>query len=429
MKKRAFSPLYAFLYLPVATAARLFFRRWHITGKEDFPKGKKPVIIVSNHQNALMDPLLACVVAPRQLHFLTRADVFKSKVFRKVVFAMNMLPVYRQHDKVDDMSGKNQLTFETAVRRLENGAVVGIYPEGNHGNQKHLRPLKKGLARLIEIAANESDQLQEVALVPVGIDYSEYDDARAGLAVNFGKPFTVNHVLFADDEPAVRYRKTMEVVKEHLSAAMINHSKEHYEVLRAAEHMVYYDKGYKNWKKSLTKLHELRDQFSTKIDTKLDTLAKTTQEALDQHQTRFIDVLGAHHNKSTYAFLLILLFPLALPAFIFHYPIWMIIKRMIKKIVKDPVFVSTFKLVLSFALYPIAWLISAGIACFFFDIKYVIIGLLGLLVSGIIALKVIDIWSDVQSKKNGKRFIKEMPKAYDGFKNLVSELQKILSAT
>ncbi|MDG1260844.1 MAG: 1-acyl-sn-glycerol-3-phosphate acyltransferase [Flavobacteriales bacterium] len=429
MKKRAFSPLYAFLYTPVALSARLFFRYWNVTGKEDFPKGKKPVIIVSNHQNALMDPLLACVVSPRQLHFLTRADVFKNKIFRKVVFAMNMLPVYRQHDKVDDMGGKNQKTFETAVARLENGAVVGIYPEGNHGNQKHLRPLKKGLARLIEIAANESDQLQEVQLVPVGIDYSEYDDARAGISVNFGKPFTVNHVLFTDEDPPVRYRKTMEVVKAHLSASMIDHSKEHYEVLRAAEHTLIFEKGYKNWNGTLAKLHEIKKSISSNLDPSVDELAKTTQQELDNHGTRFVDVLRAHHNKATYAFLLILLFPLSLPAFIFHYPLWLIIKRMIKKMVKDPVFVSTFKLVLSFALYPLAWLISVGVTSIFFDIKYVLIGLLGLLLSGIIALKVIDIWSDVQSKRNGKKFINSAPKAYEGFVKLLGEVQKILTTS
>lgn len=429
MKKRAFSPLYAFLYPSVAAASRLFFRHWKVIGREDFPKGKKPVIIVSNHQNALMDPLLCCVAAPRQLHFLTRADVFKNKLFRKVVFAMNMLPVYRQHDKVDDMSGKNQQTFETAVGRLENGAVVGIYPEGNHGNQKHLRPLKKGLARLIEIAANESDQLEEIELVPVGIDYSEYDDARAGLAVNFGKPFTVNHVLFTDEEPAVRYRKTMAVVKEHLSAAMIDHSKEHYAILRAAEHLLVSQKGYNQWKETIATLHHLRKRFAQSVDPKLNELAISTQRKLDEQRTRFVDVLSAHQNKQTNGYLLLILLPLALPAFIFHYPIWLLIKQLIKKIVKDPVFVSTFKLVLSFAFYPIAWLIFGTIATFFFEVKHVLIGFVSLLASGFFALKMIDVWSDVQSKRNGKKFMQNDPKAYLAFEHLISELQKTLSAT
>ncbi len=428
MKKRAFSPLYAFLYPPVFLAARLFFRRWTILGRQDFPKGKTPVILVSNHQNALMDPLLSCVAAPKQLHFLTRADVFKNKFFRKIVLAMNMMPVYRQHDKVDDMGGKNQETFATAVARLENGAAIGIYPEGNHGNQKHLRPLKKGLVRLIEIAANSSDQLQTVQLLPVGIDYTEYDDARSGLTVNFGKPFNVNAELFSNEDAPIRYRKAMEKVREHLSEVMIDHSKENYELLRAAEHLLIYDRGHDNWNQTLADLAALRDWFKREDVSRISEMAETLKQELDESQVRFVDVLNAHRNVQTPVLGFILFLPFALPAIVFHFPLWKLVLKLTKKIVVDPVFISTFKLILSFVLFPMAWLIAVVIASFFFSFSQTLIGLLGLIISGIFALKTVDFWNDIQSKRKGKQFITASPDAYGRLTEVVTTLEQILAA-
>jgi len=427
MKKSAFSPLYAFIYSPVLVAARLFYRRWTILGKQDFPKGKAPVIIVSNHQNALMDPLLCCLTAPKQLHFLTRADVFKNKYIRKFVLAMNMMPVYRQHDKVDDLGGKNQETFDTTVSRLEIGANIGIYPEGNHGNQKHLRPLKKGLVRLIEIAANSSDQLQTVHLVPVGIDYSEYDDARAGLTVNFGKPFNVNAELFSDEEAPVRYKKAMEKVRKHLSEVMVDHSTENYELLRAAEHLLIDQEGYSDWNKTIQKLAQLREGFKKQDVNKIAQLADTSKEELDQNKVRFLDVLSAHQNAKVPVLAFVLLLPFALPALIAHYYVWKLVLRLTNKIVKDPVFISTFKLILSLVFFPLTWLISAIIASFFFQTSTVLIGLLGLIVSGLFALKVIDFWNDIQAKKKGQYFIASAPEAYGRWTEVVTFLHKNLS--
>jgi 1-acyl-sn-glycerol-3-phosphate acyltransferase len=50
-----------------------YYRRIKVFGSENLPK-KGAVIIISNHQNALLDPVISCVLLRRQIHWLTRAD-------------------------------------------------------------------------------------------------------------------------------------------------------------------------------------------------------------------------------------------------------------------------------------------------------------------------------------------------------------------
>jgi hypothetical protein len=220
----------------------------------------------------------------------------------------------------------------------------------------------------------------------------------------------------------------MEKVRKHLSEVMIDHSIEHYELLRVAEHLLIYDRGHDNWNQTLADLAALRDQFKREDVSRIAELAETSKQELDKSQVRFVDVLNAHKNTRTPILGFILFLPLALPAIVFHFPLWKLVLKLTKKIVVDPVFISTFKLILSFVLFPLAWLIAGVIASFFFSISHVLLGLLGLIISGIFALKTVDFWNDIQSKRKGKQFITSSPDAYGHWTEVVTTLEQILAA-
>ena len=63
----------------VRLAIRLFYRKVEIQGEENLPM-EGPVLLAPNHQNAFMDALLPATLCPRIIHFLVRADVFKSSL-------------------------------------------------------------------------------------------------------------------------------------------------------------------------------------------------------------------------------------------------------------------------------------------------------------------------------------------------------------
>ena len=90
--QRATLPYYLTREL-VKQGVRRFHRLIVFEGQENLPKGRNPIILVSNHQNGLMDPLIASGLLKTQLHWLTRADIFWNPIVRKVLLVFNQLPI------------------------------------------------------------------------------------------------------------------------------------------------------------------------------------------------------------------------------------------------------------------------------------------------------------------------------------------------
>ena len=65
-------------------------------------------LLFSGHQNGLADPVLACVTLGPQLHFFTRADVFRKRAARWFLLRLNMMPIFRPIDKAEDMADRNR---------------------------------------------------------------------------------------------------------------------------------------------------------------------------------------------------------------------------------------------------------------------------------------------------------------------------------
>jgi 1-acyl-sn-glycerol-3-phosphate acyltransferase len=164
-------------------------RRLVITGLENFPTDK-PVILISNHQNAMLDPVLICVFTPKQLHWLARADVFKNPFVKKILHRINMMPVYRERDGVDNIREENQKVFEECFRRLSKNAVIAMFPEGGHRGRKQLSPFKKGIGRL-SLGAMEYLKDKDIHILPVGLDYSGYYDYHPEFYLEVGKPISL----------------------------------------------------------------------------------------------------------------------------------------------------------------------------------------------------------------------------------------------
>ncbi|MGF1584962.1 MAG: lysophospholipid acyltransferase family protein [Bacteroidales bacterium] len=170
----------------------LFYRKIHISGKENIPEGGS-IIFAANHQNALMDALAVIFTNQYQPVYLARADIFKNPFIARILGVFKMMPVYRFRDGMDTM-GQNHDTFESTSRVLGSGGCIGIMPEGNHGDQKRLRVLKKGIFR-IAFKAGENSSSADIKIVPVGLDYSKPAGFYEELIVNYGRPLLVSDYM------------------------------------------------------------------------------------------------------------------------------------------------------------------------------------------------------------------------------------------
>ncbi|MBK8139694.1 MAG: 1-acyl-sn-glycerol-3-phosphate acyltransferase [Chitinophagaceae bacterium] len=109
--------------------------------------------------------------------------------------ALKILPVYRTSEGVENLS-ENYKTFDACIRIFKTNGIVTIYSEGKCINEWHLRPLKKGTARLAAKAWEENIPL---AVLPVGLNYNSFRLFGKNVFINFGD--IINQDYFNQNEP------------------------------------------------------------------------------------------------------------------------------------------------------------------------------------------------------------------------------------
>jgi 1-acyl-sn-glycerol-3-phosphate acyltransferase len=170
--------LYAVLKPLVRALMRLLFRL-EGRGSEHVPRNG-PVLLVANH-SSFLDPPLVGGVAPRPLSFMAKAELFRVPLLGPLISRLNARPVRRE--------GADASALRTALRILQEGGVLLMFPEGTRGPEGMLREPKPGAAMLAVLSG--------AAVVPVFIQGSGRAWPRgqrlprpAKVIVTFGKPFT-----------------------------------------------------------------------------------------------------------------------------------------------------------------------------------------------------------------------------------------------
>ncbi|UCC74079.1 MAG: 1-acyl-sn-glycerol-3-phosphate acyltransferase [Gemmatimonadota bacterium] len=149
-----------------------------------------PVLIVTNHPNMLMDPLLALRVAGRRVRVLAKAPLFEIPLFGQVLRSVGTLPLYRVQDDPEQLY-RNRLAFEEAVDVLRGGGALLTFPEGGSRTSPALGPLKTGAARVALAAEEESDWRLGVKIVPLGLTYHRKHRFRSRVVAGTGAPIVV----------------------------------------------------------------------------------------------------------------------------------------------------------------------------------------------------------------------------------------------
>lgn len=225
---------YLFTYLLFYLGMYGYYRRVRVNGRKNIPKNK-PLFFASNHQNSLVDPCsIAVTSGGKPVHFLTRSDVFKKKSVAKILYALNMLPIYRPRDGAD-FKEKNLKIFSECYDILNRKSRIVIFPEGSHDSRKHLRQIKSGVAK-ISIGAMEKHPGLDVCIVPVGLNYTNVVNKSSDLYVSYGKPIYLKD--YAGDVDAIS--SIIDDLSQALSDEMIDFKQlEFYELYQ----YLFYDSG------------------------------------------------------------------------------------------------------------------------------------------------------------------------------------------
>lgn len=142
-------------YVLVKTACKLvmlvFFRAQAYYAERVPDEGA--LILASNHQSYLDPPFVGGFIK-RPASYIARAGLFKWKPFGACLKAINCVPI--REDSGDAGAIKE------AIRRLEGGHAVVIFPEGSRSPDGAMHEYKRGVALLVKRA--------KCPVVPVAVE-------------------------------------------------------------------------------------------------------------------------------------------------------------------------------------------------------------------------------------------------------------------
>jgi 1-acyl-sn-glycerol-3-phosphate acyltransferase len=152
-----------------------------VWGLENIPENGG-VLLVANHQSFL-DPIIIAVRLRRPVSYMARSGLFENPFLSWLIRSLHAFPV-RQ--------GEGDLgAIKESIRRLRDGHVLNIYPEGSRTETGELGPIEPGVSLIVRRAG--------VPIVPVAIDgsFAAWPHNRKlfrphPICLLFGPPMIVN---------------------------------------------------------------------------------------------------------------------------------------------------------------------------------------------------------------------------------------------
>lgn len=187
--------LYKFLHLPAKLALLIWCRHLRINNKE-ITKATGPILIAANHPNSFLDAILLCCVFKQPIFSLARGDAFNNNIVAKILRALNMFPVYRVSEGVENLE-ENYKTFDDCIEVFKKNGIVLIFSEGKCVNEWHLRALKKGTARLAITAWEQGIPLK---IIPTGINYHSFISFGKNIQLNFGAIISKENIALKNED-------------------------------------------------------------------------------------------------------------------------------------------------------------------------------------------------------------------------------------
>jgi len=193
-----------------------FFKDVSVHHLERVPAGG-PALLCINHPNNFIDSLLVGAVLRRKVHYLASASLFRNSLMARFLTTSGVLPVYPKADDPDGVD-RNTETFAACRRALEDGRLIGIYPEGTTHAEARVQRIKTGAAR---IALDYGKP--ELALIPVGLSFEARKSFRGRVLIAVGEPIPVTPYLEQyRDDPAKAVDALTTAIQDGMEAQVVH---------------------------------------------------------------------------------------------------------------------------------------------------------------------------------------------------------------
>jgi glycerol-3-phosphate O-acyltransferase/dihydroxyacetone phosphate acyltransferase len=401
--------IYHILRPIILITVKVFFNSIYVRNIENIPEDG-PLIIAPNHPSTFLDPLVTCAWIKRPVYFLTNGGAFSSPIKKKIYSSLNMIPIYRKQDS-NEASSKNEEAFDACYDFLKNNGVLMIFPEGSSENERRLRKIKTGLARIALGAESKNDFSLNVKIVCVGINYTNPRKFQSKLFVNFDTPFNVieeKENYLKDNFETVR--KVTQDVSDRLESLIVKTHDERFDKLVRRIETLYTN----NLKESLNLTNDQTEQIfiiaqyisdavnyyndkDKNVVSEIESKINNYFELLDKYDIRDITVFKTpSKNKAIQKLIkyipqLILIFPIYIWGLIHNYIPFKIPELIVKKTTPDITYRGPVNFVTGMLTFNLFYLIYVII--FFFATKNILLTLLYFISLGFSGFVVFYYWN------------------------------------
>lgn len=196
-------------------ALNWFYSDVHVVNGDRIP-ASGPMLVAMNHQNALIDALLALWIVPRELRITAKATLGDTMAGALLMKSIGIIPLHRIADSPAAPDPiRNRHAFEAMIDELKRGGAILVFPEGKSHNEPEIAPLKTGLARAALRA--RLDGVNGIRIVPIGITFEDKATPGTQVIAQVGEPVAM------DNWPGEDARALTESIAERLrSISMLN---------------------------------------------------------------------------------------------------------------------------------------------------------------------------------------------------------------
>lgn len=363
-----------------------FFRRIEVVGRENLPQDGS-LLFALNHPNALIDPLFILCLSGRRVSFLAKEPLFRMPLISIFVRAFESLPVYRTSDGADPAN--NRKMMRAAADLLTRGNALALFPEGTTHSDPTLKRFRSGAARIALSARALGDT--PVRIVPAALYYEKKESFRSRAVLAFGEPILVPVVTLDEngESPRDEGARLTETLQEAVSSIMpTSDTAEGLVLAENAERI--FSAALRDTPNACPKAAAQSDEASEislatrmslrrkMIDAYLRLLGSQSEkladlvtriEELEAALASFgLNIDAAPQSPGTWRkkrlpriFQAVLLFPLALPGIILHFPAYFLVRFLTLRYGGETHdVIATSKLMGGMLFFPLTWLSAAG---------------------------------------------------------------------
>ena len=212
---------YSFLKVFVGTVLRIYYPKTVVLGRKNFNL-KGPVIVVSNHPNTLVDPLMSAVRLRGSLHFLANAGLYVNRFATWLFNTFYCIKIERIQD-TNGRAVKNDGAFKACDLHLKKGGNIFIAAEGTSIKGKKIIPFKTGTVRIAISAQQNMDNGNEVKILPVGLNYRTPSRFGSSVLIDVGEPITIRELQEQVEENGFdSIRKITKILEEKVKERIIH---------------------------------------------------------------------------------------------------------------------------------------------------------------------------------------------------------------